>query len=185
MFDLLREKMKSGNDILHVRQQFEQMFTEYYTELVVYVNTYTKDTPSAEDIVQEMFCNLWDKRESHRVHTSIRAFLFRSARNAVLNYLTRTRQITVKLSEQLADELLFQDDMEIARRDTLLYALIERLPEQRKRIFKLCFFDDLKYAEVASRLGISVNTVKTQMGRAMAELRETAGELLLLFLLKK
>ena len=173
--------MKKESNALYTRQEFEQVFSEYYTGLVAYVNGYTRNIPAAEDIVQEMFCNLWDKREQHHVHTNIQAFLFRSARNTVLNHLTRAREITVELSSKLADELLFQDDMETARRDKLLYALVERLPGQRKRVFKLCFFEELKYAEVATRLGVSVNTVKTQMGRAMTELRNAATELLLFF----
>jgi RNA polymerase sigma-70 factor (ECF subfamily) len=172
--------MKATSERPGARRQFEQMFTEHYAELVVYVSNYTGDVPAAEDVVQGMFCDLWDKRESHHPRVNQRAFLFRSARNAVLNYLTRAKKMTVSISDRLADELHFQDEMEVARVDRLLYSLIERLPEQRRRIFKLCFFDELKYAEVAARLGISVNTVKTQMGRAMAELRGTAGGLLLL-----
>lgn len=177
--------MEIERDLSGARRQFEQMFTEYYTELVVYVNNYTGDIPAAEDVVQGMFCDLWDKRETRHAHTNPRGFLFRSARNAVLNYLTRARKITIGISDKLADELLFQDEIEVARRDKMLYALIERLPEQRRRIFKLCFFDELKYAEVAERLGISVNTVKTQMGRAIAGLKESADEFLFLFFIKK
>ena len=165
---------------LKVRKQFEEMFTEYYTELVAYVYGYTKDAPAAEDVVQEMFCNLWDKRERVQINASARAFLFSSARNAVLNYLTRTRKITVELSDRLADELHLQEEMDTARQDKLLYALIERLPARRKSIFKLCFFEELTYADAAARLGISVNTVKTQVGRALDELREGAREVLLL-----
>lgn len=155
------------------------MFTEYYAELVAYAYGYTRDAAAAEDVVQEMFCNLWDKRDRVQVTASARGFLFSSARNAVLNYLTRTRKITVELSDRLSDELHLQEEMDTARQDKLLYALIERLPARRKCIFKLCFFDELTYAETAARLGISVNTVKTQMGRALADLRERAGELLL------
>jgi RNA polymerase sigma-70 factor (ECF subfamily) len=177
--------MEEENYPLRTSRQFAAVFTEYYPELVGYLKRYTGDLSTAEDVVQEMFCELWDRREAHRVHSSTRAFLFRSARNAVLNYLTRVKKITVALSDALSDDLVFQDEMETARRDKMLYALIERLPEQRRRIFKLCFFDELKYMEVARQLGISVNTVKTQMGRALAELRSSAGELLLLFLMKK
>ncbi|MDR0765863.1 MAG: RNA polymerase sigma-70 factor [Odoribacteraceae bacterium] len=179
------KEMEEESNASRSRKEFERMFTEYYTELVVYVNRYTRDTPSAEDVVQEMFCNLWDKRESLRVHTSARNFLYCSARNAVLNHLTRSRKITVELSDKLSDELLLQEEMDTGRQDKLLYEMIERLPARRRRIFKLCFFSELKYAEVASLLEISVNTVKTQMGRAMAELRGAAGELLLIFVLAR
>lgn len=170
---------------LYTRQQFEKIFTEYYTELVVYLLKYVPESEVAEDIVQELFCDLWGKRKELHIHTDIRAFLFRSARNAVLNYLTRVRKITVAISMELENEMAFKEDLEMVELDRWLYSLIERLPEQRKRIFKMCFFEGVKYQEAAQKLNISVNTVKTQMGRALADLREAAGSLILGFILKK
>lgn len=170
---------------LHDRQEFEKVFTKYYRELVVYLCFYLKEQSLAEDIVQDVFYKLWAKREKYRIETNIRTFLFRTARNAALNYLTREKKMTVELSQQLENEIVFQEDMESVERDRKLYALIERLPEQRKRIFKMCFFKGLHYAEVAQKLNISVNTVKTQMGRALAELKDSAEDLILLLLIKK
>lgn len=167
------------------RQQFEQLFTTYYVELVVYLCKVVKEVSVAEDIVQEMFCDLWDKRATYRIHSNVRAFLFRSARNAAINYLVRVKKLTVELSREMENEMVFKEDQEAIERDRKLYALIENLPEKRRQIFKMCFFEGIPYQEVADRLNISVNTVKTQMGRALADLREAADELILLYILKK
>lgn len=170
---------------LQDRQQFEQIFMRYYTELIVYLCKYVKEVEVAEDIVQEMFCELWNKRLKLDITTSLQAFLFRSAHNAAMNYLTRVKKKTIELSPEVEKEMVLQEDMETIERDRRLYALIERLPEQRRRIFKMCFFEDLRYQDVAEKLNISVNTVKTQMGRALADLRESSDDLILLVFLKK
>ena len=167
------------------RKQFEAVFIQYNTELVVYLYKYVLDTAVAEDIVQELFCELWTKRLKLEINTNVRAFLFRSARNAAINYLTRQKRLTVEMSRQMENEIVFREDLETIERDRKLYEMIERLPEQRKKIFKMCFFEELRYQDVALKLDISINTVKTQMGRALTELRESAGELIFVFLVNK
>lgn len=177
--------MEINKGLMNNRQQFEEMFNAYYPELVVYLCKFIKEDSVAEDIVQETFCELWSKKETYRITSNVRSFLFRSVRNAALNYLTRTRKLTVELSREMENEIVFQEDLEAVERDRKLYALIERLPEQRKRIFKLCLFEGLSYQEAARKLNISVNTVKTQMGRALSDLRGSADELILYYILKR
>lgn len=167
------------------RKQFEEVFTRYSAEMVVYLCKYVSDIAAAEDLVQELFCGLWEKRAKLEVTDNLSAFLFRSARNAAMNYLTREKKMTQELSRQMENELVFRDDLETIERDRKLYRLIERLPEQRKKIFKMCFFEEMRYQDVARQLNISINTVKTQMGRALSDLRESAGELLFLLIVKK
>lgn len=167
------------------RKQFEEAFTRYDTELVAYLYKYVSDIAVAEDIVQQLFCDLWEKRSKLEVYDNLKAFLFRSVRNAAINYLTREKKMTVEISRNIENDLIFREDLETIERDRKLYRMIERLREQRKKIFKMCFFEELRYQDVASLLNISVNTVKTQMGRALADLRESSGELLCLFVINK
>lgn len=176
--------MEIKNGFVANPNRFEEMFTTYYPELVIYLCKFVKEKTVAEDIVQETFCELWSKKDTYPI-SNVRGFLFRSVRNAAVNYLTREKRMTVDLSREIENEIIFQEDLEAIERDRKLYLLIERLPEQRKRIFKLCFFEGLRYQDVADKLNISVNTVKTQMGRALSDLRDSAGELILYFILKK
>lgn len=177
--------MEVDNCQFKTRQQFEEIFKRYYGELVIYLCKFVGEVPVAEDIVQEMFCGLWDKREKSHVISNVRAFLFRSVRNAAINYLTRKKKMTVELSRAMENDLVFLEDLETIERDRKLYELIEQLPDQRKKIFKMCFFENLPYKQVAENLNISINTIKTQMGRALADLRASADELILLYILRK
>lgn len=176
--------MRSGNIQFSNQQQFEKLFTTYYPELVIYLCKYVKEIAIAEDLAQELFCELWNKKSTYQIHSNIQAFLYRAARNAAINYLTRIKRMTVELSRELEDEIVFREDIETIERDKKLYALIDRLPEQRKRIFTMCVFEGVRYADVAKHFNISINTVKTQMGRALMDLKKAANELLLCFLLK-
>lgn len=177
--------MELGNCQLKKRQQFEEVFKRYYGELVIYLCKFVGEVSVAEDIVQEMFCEMWDKRENYRVISNIRAFLLRSVKNAAINYLTRKKKLTVELSRAMENDLVFREDLETIERDRKLYELIDRLPDQRKKIFKMCYFENMPYLQVAEKLNISINTVKTQMGRALADLRASSDELMLLFILRK
>lgn len=177
--------MEVDNCQFKTRQQFEEIFKRYYGELVIYLCKFVGEVSVAEDIVQEMFCEMWDKREKSHVISNVRAFLFRSVRNAAINYLTRKKKMTVELSQAMANDLVLMEDLETIERDRKLYALIERLPDQRKKIFKMCYFESMPYRQVSEKLNISINTIKTQMGRALADLRASADELMLLFILKK
>lgn len=177
--------MENDHCQLSNRQKFEMLFIRYYPELVVYLCKYVKEQAIAEDLVQELFCELWNKKSSYQIHSNIQGFLYRSARNSAINYLSRTKRINVAFTSELENEIVFREDLESIERDKKLYALIDRLPEQRKRIFKMCIFDGLRYIDVAHHFNISINTVKTQMGRALMDLKKAADELILFLLLKK
>lgn len=172
--------MDQNSNSLKTREQFEKVFVTYYAALVVYLRTLGCDTGTAEDVVQQVFCELWNKRKEITIRTNLRAFLFRTVRNAALNHLTRDKKASEELPERLSDNSRMQDDMDIIQRDKLLYEIIEKLPEQRKHIFRNCYLYDRKYKDVADELGISVNTVKTQMGRALQNIKDAAAELKLL-----
>lgn len=106
---------------LQDRHQFEEVFTRYYIELVMYVCKYLKEVSLSEDLVQELFCSLWAKRKSLIINTSVRGFLFQAARNSAYNYLTRTHKITVELTQELENEVAFKEDVETIERDRKLY----------------------------------------------------------------
>lgn len=129
----------------------------------------------AEEIVQEMFFNFWQKKDKVDISISLEAYLFRSVRNACLNYL---KHLKVREEHRLATneelrkkEQEVHDKMEALELQERIDRTIEQLPPERKKIFKMSRFEELKYKEIAEKLNISVKTVEVQMSKALKFLR--------------
>lgn len=161
------------------------VFRDYYTPLVRYGNTFLKDTDETEDVVQQVFVSMWEKRAQLDIHTSVRAVLYRAVHNACLNRLKHQKvrrdyagdwKNTQSDSEQT-------DALEAAELQVRINRAIETMPEQCARIFKMSRFEQLKYQEIADQLGLSVKTVENQMGKALKIIREALKDYLPLFIL--
>jgi RNA polymerase sigma-70 factor, ECF subfamily len=164
---------------------FEMLFNQYYKPLVNYSFTLLKDTGEAEDIVQQVYINVWQKRDELDIHTSPRAFLYKSVYNASLNRIKQNNvrnayAADAKVTAPIADEA----DTVVAKelKQKIDFA-IEQLPEQCGKIFKMSRYGNLKYQEIANELGISVKTVENQMGKALKTLRVTLKEYMPLLIL--
>lgn len=169
---------------------FEMVFREYYKPLVRYGNTFLRDTAETEDVVQQVFVSFWEKRGEMNIHSSIRAMLYASVRNACLNKLKH-----FKIRQQHEVEILnankdvhSEDLTQFNELNKQLHQAIEKMPEQCGRIFKMSRFEQLRYQEIADQLGISVKTVENQMGKALKIAREHLSDylpLLILFLIQE
>ena len=143
--------------------------------LCSYARKYIGDVDQAEEIVQEMFFNFWQKKEQLDINISLEAYLFRSVRNACLNYLKHlkireqhrlaTNEEIRKKEEEIHDNVIA---LELQER---IEALIEKMPPERKKIFKMSRYEELKYREIAEKLNLSVKTIEVQMGKALKFLR--------------
>lgn len=154
------------------RAAFEALFRAHYKPLCAFANGYLADAEKSEDLVQELFIRLWLDREKLTVTSSIKAYLFASVRNRCLNAL----KIAVRMRGMSDEHLAIQEESdptedEHTERIARVQAAVAGLPEERRKVFTMCRFDGLKYAEVATRLGISVKTVENQMGKALKDLR--------------
>jgi RNA polymerase sigma-70 factor (family 1) len=154
---------------------YEQMFRAFYPRLCAYARTILNDTEEAEEIVQTLFCRLWEQRATLDVTISVQAYLFRAVRNASLNYIKKIQirdAYKAMNLEEINQNPEFQPDH--ATTDDLrtrIEKAIADLPEQCRLIFKMSRFEELKYREIAESLGISVKTVENQMGKALKILR--------------
>ncbi len=164
-------------------QFMETLFKQYYTLLCRTAVRFTKDTEAAEDLVQEVFCKIWQNREVLEISTSYKAYLVRSVTNQALNYIEKQKRLVLSedstpyessLSANTTLELLEGSEME-GRVQQALAAL----PPQCRLIFEMSRFEELTYKEIADTLQLSPKTVENQMGKALRILRE---HLLLLFL---
>ncbi len=152
---------------------FELFFKRNYHISCLVALRYVKNTEVAEDIVQETFMYLWQKRAELKINKNLKSYLLNAVKNRSINYLQRERQFDelleggslVDLREEPLDS--FSDD-ELAVQIALS---IEVLPSQCRKIFLLAYQDNLTYSEIATSLNLSKNTIKTQMGIAYKILR--------------
>ncbi len=171
-----------------IRNGDEAAFAEYYEgvqgSLIHFITRLTGDKAEAVNIAHDAFIKLWENREQI---DRFNGFVYTAATNTSLNMLKR-RQVHAKyVSEQM-----FTKDGETASADqpiiydellTSIENIIEKMPPQRRRIFKMSRDESMTYQEIADRLHISYNTVKDHMQSALRELRQTVTTVAILFLL--
>lgn len=129
----------------------------------------------AEEIVQDVMLELWKRRESIDRDSSPQAYLFQSTRNRSLNHLRHERVEKhaepmigrEEAQDSTAHSLMVEDEIHVAMKRA-----VEKLPTRCREVFDLSRTHNLKYAEIAEVLGISVKTVEAQMGKALRILRE-------------
>lgn len=166
---------------------FEHLFKAQYPILCGYARKYLDDTDQAEEIVQEMFFSFWQKKEKLEINTSLEAYLFRSVRNSCLNYL---KHLKIREQYKLANnqeirrkEQEVHDNVVALELQERIEHVINELPPERKKIFKMSRYEELKYREIADKLKISVKTVEAQMGKALKFLRLHLADYLSLFII--
>ena len=165
------EKLKTNKAVA-----VEELFTTYYQQLCNYACYFLKDMDESEEVVQGIFYQLWEKRNSTEITTSIKSYLFASVRNNCLNRIKHMkirneyRDNVIRSSEKSSDNAMHK--VISKELEEQIKKAIDGLPEQCGVIFKLSRHADLKYAEIADHLEISVKTVENQMGKALKILRE-------------
>jgi len=153
---------------------FEALFNKYYAGLCYYAYKFVHNKEVAKDLVQDVFVKSWDKRSDFTTEQPIKNFLYISLRNSCLNYIRHSvvEKKFIELSDIDARENekglsnLIKAEVVMSLREA-----IDKLPEGCRMVLKLAYFEGLKNDEIASELGISINTVKTQRQRAMKLMR--------------
>lgn len=161
------------------------LFDEYFERMVWFAEYFLLDRKEGEDIVQEVFLKLWHESRVLDIRTNLKTYLFSLVRNACLNRIKHLH-IEDRHKQLLAEAQLYAEIPDIELDPVLvkkIYAAIDELPEQARIIFKRCVIDGKKYKEVAEEMGISVNTINTQMKRAYKYLRERLQLAFLIFLM--
>ena len=182
----LLHSIRSGDE-----KAFEELFKDKYAILCGYAGKYLNDGDQAEEIVQEMFFNFWQKKEKMEINISLEAYLFRSVRNACLNYLKHLKireQYKLANNQQIRQkEEEIHDNVVAMELQERIEHVIDQLPTERKKIFKMSRYEELKYKEIAEKLNLSIKTVEAQMSKSLKFLRLHLSEylsLLIVFILE-
>jgi len=166
---------------------FEYVFKAYYNQLCRYAEEILGDSEQAKDVVENIFVAVWENRKKLDIHSSFRSYLYKSAYNLCLNEIRKKKNEekykdfflrhnkapathdygsnSYPLSKIIEKEL----DLEVEK-------IINELPSQCKRIFLLSRVDMLSHNQIAQKLDISVNTVKSQIMIALKKIRSAFGK---------
>lgn len=170
--------IKEGN-----QQIFASVYEEFYGKMYIYAREYVLNGEVASELAQDTFLKLWEIRETLSEDTSLQAFLYRITRNNCINYLNRLKvqqkymsysylqqkEIAlnfVALNDNSADKIISEE------LEKKIDKTIESLPLRCKQIFLMSRFEEKKYREIASELGISEKTVENQILKALKLLRK-------------
>ncbi len=171
--------MGLDRDIVNIldKGSFELLFNKYYGVLCVLAQRYLKDSYAAEEVVCEVFYNLWDKRLSINIESSLKNYLIRSTHNHCLNIIRHNKVKALHSQEVLhvssdLDENTPHNYIETTDIKRISSAAIDSLPSQCRQIFIMSREENLSNKEIAEKLNISINTVKTQLSRGSNRLRD-------------
>jgi RNA polymerase sigma-70 factor (ECF subfamily) len=152
---------------------FQAVFELHFENLCSYACTFLRNMDEAEDVVQNVFLKMWEKRDSLLITHSVRSYLFRAVHHQCLNQLDhrviRQKHQDHSQREHATDTQppeVFPEEVE-----TRVKEAIDALPEQCRLIFMMSRYEELRYAAIAEKLGISVNTVENQISKALRVLR--------------
>ncbi|MBN9296352.1 MAG: sigma-70 family RNA polymerase sigma factor [Filimonas sp.] len=171
-------------------EEFEELFITHYTTLCNIAFQLTNDRNISEDLVQDFFYSFWDAHRNKLFTVSFYVYAYKAVRNKALNHLRDDKQALINDDVNVNDfiqEIWHDDKADKEAKEILLLRLereIENLPAVRRKIFLMNNKDGLKYKEIAAVLGISVNTVKTQLRLAFSQLRQSFLLLWIIFFIK-
>jgi RNA polymerase sigma-70 factor (ECF subfamily) len=164
----LLQQLEKGNRVV-----FKQLFEEYYHPLRGFARKFIDDGDVCNDIVQEAFVGLWDKRKELSFSNAIKSYLYSSVRNSCLNYL---RHEDVKNRNEasliaLSSDWYYEDSLLEEEVHAQIYEEIKDLPERSRDVI-LMALNGAANADIATELNISINTVKTLKQRGYKILRD-------------
>lgn len=173
--------MKDAEDILLLDQlkngdirAYERLFKKYHALLNIEAYTLLKDNMEAEDQVQSLFVEIWQKQLFLNINTSVKAYLQTAIHNRCLKVIRKKKTVSRKLDEYAHSLDIKTEGADVERRedDTNIRSLLSELPLQRLEAFNLVYIENKKYQQAADEMGISINSIKTHLKLAVKTLRK-------------
>lgn len=164
------KEIKAGNLIA-----FDSLYRKYNKKIYNYILSFLKSSEEAENILQDVFLNLWLNRCELKNCSSVRFYIFKIAHNAAISIIREKIKESLFIEElksmQINSENPVEIDMGNNRLSYNLNEIINELPGRQKEVYTLHNIEGLKYSEISKRLNISINTVENHMARALKAIR--------------
>jgi RNA polymerase sigma-70 factor (ECF subfamily) len=162
------------------RIAFEKLFQLYSERIYYFSIRYIKNKQEAEEITQEVFIRLWNRRLDLKLDLSFSSYLYMIAKNAVIDLL-RKRQKELNYNDELspgidAKAYATNDSIEFKELNSLVSSSIAELPSKRRQIFLMSRDEGLTYKQIGEKLDISIKTVESHMRLALQQLRKSIGD---------
>ncbi|WP_233268680.1 RNA polymerase sigma-70 factor [Cellulophaga sp. L1A9] len=165
------KNLRKGDD-----EVFRLLYKQHYKKLCAYTYGLSKDKILSEDIVQNVFFNLWKNRKKIEITNSLNAYLFKACYNEFIDtYKKKQKKIDYLAEIRIsAMDFFIEDTIETTNevKITSIKKAIEKLPNKCKEVFIMIKIEGLKYKEVADNLKISIKTVEAHMSLALRKIKE-------------
>lgn len=168
-FELINAIEKDDNDA------FKLLFNRYYTPLINYIQTHTRDKDLSKDLVQQTFITLWNQRYGLNISKSVKGYLYTLTYRIYVEHYRNSKRKNIfleELKEEAIRESIFEDKEFNENRIEKLKSIVNTLPPRCKEILQLNKMKGLKYQEIAEKLNISQKTVEAQMRIAFQKIRK-------------
>ena len=173
-------RLKEGD-----RDAFNTVYWRYSPKVYNTVLYLLNDADLAEDVVQELFLTIWEKRENIQPELNFEAYISTIARNLAYKYIEEALRKNQPLEELNDIKLISSSEEDVIEADSLreyIFNVISSFPEMRRKVFIMSRFENLSHAEIAEKLTISERTVAVHIYHALKELRKVLGDKAVAFL---
>lgn len=177
---IIIQKIKKGDT-----HAFETFFNSYYSLLCIYLQSFSLDKDTAQELAQQVFVKFWEKRKKIVISTSAKAYLYRMAYNEFLMRKRKKKEVISELDRLTQESLREYEDISaqaLEEKSQGLKKSIQKLPPACQNVLRLKM-NGATYKEIALEMNISIKTVESQMRIAYTKLREDLKDVLFLFLL--
>lgn len=177
----LWDLLKSGN-----RNAYAEIYERYFALMYLHARTRLKNVEEAQDVVQELFVDLWELSETVTLKTSLQNYLFTSTRNRILNLITR-KKIEERYRSSICLDVSYESVTDHLVREGLFNKLIQKeidaLPSKMRKVFLMSRYEHMTYMEISHQLDITEQSVRSHVKNALKVLRFKLGILFYILIL--
>lgn len=154
-------------------EAYDYLFLKYYPKVNYFIQHLVKSSEVSKDLAQDIFEKIWKNRESLCEIESFNSYVFRMAKNSALNYLSHlaVNSEYLRCYDSSDNKLWIEEDIDVRDLEFLIKLVVEKMPPQRQRVYKMSREEQLKNREIAEILNISEKTVKNHLTIALKEIK--------------